>query len=161
MTFLQGRSGHSPKTNELLSFFHTEEDVGFGQCLGLSRRGSGYGFSFSELQKRQKTLTGISHKLSISPLIITTTIDTKQFRGETNLTFMPFKVLSKLLNVDLDITMIDKVLSVSLQEPEVFNRVLKGSDTFFKRQASLIQPAVRRFQFFGVCYLQQSLISIF
>ena len=58
-------------------------------------------------------MVSISHKLSVSPPIIATTIDTKQLRGETNLTFKHFKVLFKLLNVDLDITMIDKVLSVS------------------------------------------------
>lgn len=45
--------------------------------------------------------------------MITTTIDTKQFIGETNLTIKHFKVPFQLLNVDLDITMIDKVLSVS------------------------------------------------
>lgn len=60
-----------------------------------------YGFfPFSEPHKSQAMLVSISHKVSISPLIITTTIDVKQFRGETNLTFKPFKVLCKLLNVD-------------------------------------------------------------
>ena len=41
-------------------------------------------------------------KLSTAPAIIARTIDSKQSRGETNLTVKHFKALFKLLNVDLD-----------------------------------------------------------
>lgn len=71
------------------------------------------GFSFSSLPRGKKFWSVFLRNLSIPTPIITATFDTKKFRGKANLTFKDFKVLFKLLNVDLDSTVIDKVLSAS------------------------------------------------